>query len=133
MLSAGFAAATALLSKVGLREVDPDVAQVIRTAVVLVAVTGLVAVSGRWRDAARLTGVTWVCLTLAGLTTAASWVCYFRALAVGDASRVAAVDKLSVVMIAAAAALLLGERLGALGWLGVALAVVGIMLVSASK
>jgi bacterial/archaeal transporter family protein len=133
LVSAAFAAATAILSKVGLRGVDPDAAQLVRTAFVLVAVGLLVAATGRWRGAASFTRANWAFLALAGLATAASWVCYFRALAVGDASRVAVVDKLSVPMVAVVAVLLFSERLGVQGWLGVALAAVGAALVSLAK
>src|SRR5262245_2025159 len=117
ILSAVFAAATAILSKVGLRGVDADAAQFIRTAVVFVVVGVAAACSGAWRRTAEFTSSAWMYLALAGFATAASWLCYYRALAVGDASRVAAVDKLSVPMVAVVAAVLLSERLGAVGWL----------------
>ena len=111
-----------MLSKIGLRGTDPDVGQFVRTLVVLAAVAALIATTGRVHDLGRLSARTWMFLGLAGLATAASWICYFRALAVGDASRVAAVDKLSVPLVAVIAALAIGEQLGVLGWLGVALA-----------
>jgi transporter family protein len=130
ILSATFAAATTILSKVGVRDAHPDAAQLVRTAVVLVAVVGLIASTGRWRQVGSLSRTNLTYLTLAGLATAASWVCYYRALAAGDASRVAVVDKLSVPLVALAAVALLGERLGALGWLGIALAAVGATLVT---
>jgi len=133
MLSALLAAATAILGKLGLRGVDPDAAQFVRTFVVLIAVGILVTVGGRWRATAEFSSKTWSYLTLAGLATAGSWVCYFRALAGGDASRVAAVDKLSVPIVALVATFLLGERLGMLGTLGIVLAGVGIVLVSLAK
>jgi bacterial/archaeal transporter family protein len=133
LLSAAFAAATAILSKVGLRGVDPNAAQLVRTAVVFVAVGLLAAATRRWRDPAGFTPATWGYLVLAGLATAASWVCYFRALAVGEAARVATVDKLSVPIVAVAAVLLLGEPLGARGWLGVVLATCGAVLVGWGK
>jgi transporter family protein len=126
LLAAAFAATTAILSKVGLRGVEPDAAQVVRTAVVLAAVTCLAAASGRWRGIASFTASTWTYLTLAGVATAASWVCYFRALSTSEASRVAAVDKLSVPLVAVIGALALGERLGVQGWIGVALATRGL-------
>lgn len=133
LLSAAFAAATALLSKAGLRNVDPDAAQLVRTAIVLAATAALVITGGSLRSVTQFTGRTWLFLTLAGLATTASWVCYFRALAVGEASRVAAVDKLSVALVAVLAAILLSERLGPLGWLGVALATAGAVLISFSR
>ena len=133
LLSAAFAAATALLSKYGLRGVDPDAAQLIRTAVVLAATALLVGATGRWRAVEQFPGRTWFFLAMAGLATAASWICYFRALSVGEASRVAAVDKLSVPLVAIGAAVLLSERLGLLGWLGLLLVVIGAMLVSFAR
>jgi bacterial/archaeal transporter family protein len=133
LLSAAFAAATAILSKIGLRGVDPNAAQLVRTAVVFAAVGLLAAATGRLRDPMSFTPATWGYLVLAGLATAASWVCYFRALAVGEATRVATIDKLSVPMIAVAAVLLLGEPLGVRGWLGVALATTGAVLVGWEK
>ncbi len=133
LVSAALAAATAILSKVGLRGVDPEGAQVVRTAVVFGAVTILAAASGGWRGIASFTATTWTYLALAGVATAASWVCYFHALAASEASRVAAVDKLSVPLVAVIGALALGERLGVQGWIGVALATIGVVLVSLSK
>lgn len=133
VLSAVFAAATALLSKVALRGVDADAAQLVRTAVVLAAMAALAAMSGAWRGVREFNGRTWVCLVLAGGATAASWICYFRALAAGEASRVAAIDKLSVVIVAVVAALALGERLGSWGWFGVVLAIAGVMLISLAR
>jgi transporter family protein len=133
LLSAVFAAATAVLSKTGLRGVDADAAQAVRTAVVLLAVLALIATSGGWRAIPQFTVQTWLLLVLAGLATAASWVCYFRALAAGPASRVAAIDKLSVPLVAIFAALFLAERLGFQGWLGVMLMAAGAVLVTLAK
>lgn len=133
LLSAAFAALTAIFAKLGLRDVDPDLAQLIRTAVVLVAMAALVAATGKWRPLSSLDGRTWQWLVLSGLATGASWLCYFRALHAGTASRVSAVDKLSVLLVALFAAMILGERLSAAGWVGVALVTVGIGLLSLSK
>lgn len=133
ILSAGFAAATAILSKLGLRGVDPDAAQLVRTAVVVVALSCALLALGKVKSLSSLTQQNWTYLILAGLATAASWACYFRALKIGDASRVAAVDKLSVVMVALFAAAALQERLGPVGWLGVACAGLGAFLLSWAK
>jgi transporter family protein len=139
-LSAILAAATAILTKVGLRGIDPDLAQCIRTAVVLAAVAAFVLISGKWRHAAgdfpHLFGInarTWLYLTLAGLATAGSWMCYFRALQLGPAARVAAIDKLSVPLVAVFAALLLAERLTFTGWLGILLTAAGAALIALAK
>lgn len=133
LLSAAFAALTAIFAKLGLRDIDPDLAQLIRTAVVLAAMGALVAATGKWRPLASLDGRTLRWLVFSGLATGASWLCYFRALHAGTASRVSAVDKLSVLLVALFAAAMLGERLSFGGWLGVALTTVGIALVSFAK
>lgn len=130
LLAAIFAALTAIFAKVGLERIDADVAQLLRTAVVLVAVAIPVAYSGKWHEAAQWTGRNWLYLVLSGLATAASWICYFRALDVGDATRVAAVDKLSVAIVAVVAATLLQEHLGMRGWCGVALVTAGLIMIS---
>jgi len=130
ILSAVFAALTAILSKAGLREVDPDAAQFVRTVVVVVLLTFALLALGKLKSLSFLTTSNWTFLALAGVATAASWACYFRALKIGDASRVAAVDKLSVVMVAVFAAVALSERLGPVSWLGVAFAGAGAFLLS---
>jgi transporter family protein len=133
LMSAEFAAATALLAKLGLRGVNPDAAQLVRTAVAFAAIGALAASWGQWRGVGEFSRGTWALLVLPGVGTAASWACYFRALAVGDVGRVAAVDKLSVPLAAAVAAIALSERLSAQGWIGVALATAGVALVSLSR
>ena len=130
ILSAAFAAATAILSKLGLRDVDPDAAQLVRTAVVVVALAFAVTAIGKAKTLSTFSQRNWTYLIVAGLATAASWACYFRALKAGDAARVAAVDKLSVVMVAVIATVALNERLGPVGWLGVAFAGTGAFLLS---
>jgi bacterial/archaeal transporter family protein len=129
LAAAATAAATAVLSKAGLRGADPDAAQLVRTGVVALAIAAVVGAGGKWREAASFSVSAWTLLAMAGLATAASWLCYYRALAEGEASRVAVVDKLSVPMIGIIAALAFEERLGVRGWTGVALATIGAMLV----
>jgi transporter family protein len=133
LLSATFAALVSIFAKLSLQKIDPDLAQFLRTAVVLFGVAVPVALSGKWSGAAHWSGRTWLFLVLSGLATSASWICYFRALDVGDATRVAAIDKLSVAMVAIAAALFLQERLGLLGWCGVALVTVGLIMIGHTK
>lgn len=121
LLSAVFAALTAIFAKVGVKEVDSDVATFIRTIVILLTL-GLVLVAlGKFHSPGDLSSRTWIFLVLSGLATGASWICYFRALKLGDASLVAPVDKLSVVLVAIFGVALLGESLSGLQWLGVAL------------
>lgn len=129
LLSAGFAALTAIFAKIGVEGVDSDLATLARTLVVVVALTLLLAATGRLQPA-TLSARTMLFLTLSGLATGASWLCYFRALKLGDASRVAPVDKLSVVLVALFGAAFLGERLSAANWLGVGFIAAGTLLVA---
>jgi len=130
ILSAAFAAVTAIFAKIGVRGVDSDFATFIRTIVVVVALAALVSATGKWQGLGTVSGRTYLFLVLSGLGTGASWLCYFRALQLGDAARVAPLDKLSVVLVAVFGALFLGERLGAANWLGVGLTAAGAILVS---
>jgi transporter family protein len=130
VLSAAFAAATAILAKVGVEAIGSDLATLIRTAVVLVIAALVVALTSGFQPLSAVPGRTWLFLVLSGFATGASWLCYFRALKLGDASRVAPVDKLSVVLVAIFAALFLGERLSPQGAAGVALIAAGAMLVA---
>jgi len=100
LLSAGFAALTAIFAKIGLAGVDSDLATLIRTGVILLVLAGFVAYAGKWSNPFQLSGKTWLFLVLSGLATGASWVCYFRALKMGEASKVAPVDKLSLLLVA---------------------------------
>lgn len=113
LLSAVFAGATAILAKVGVDGVNSNVATAIRTSVVLVFawIVALAAAPAAVRAVGQLPGRTWLYLTLSGVATGLSWLCYFRALQLGPASKVAPVDKLSVVFVLVFAALFLGESL----------------------
>src|SRR2546428_7537860 len=115
--SAVFAALTAIFAKLGLEGVDSDLAARVRTAVMIVVLAGFVCATGKWSNPLALTPNTWLFLVLSGLATGASWVCYFRALKIGDASKVAPVDKLSLVLVAVFAVLFLGERRYCREWL----------------
>ena len=111
LLSALFAALTAILAKLGVAGLDANVATAIRTSVVVVF-TWLIAYAMRQPASFQvLSGKTWLFLVLSGLATGLSWLCYFRALQAGPASRVAPIDKLSVALVILLAALFLGERL----------------------
>jgi len=129
-LSAGFAALTAIFAKIGIENVNSDFATFIRTIVILLAAGLLVYVSGNWQQPASVSAKTWLFLVLSGAATGASWICYFRALKLGDAGRVAPIDKLSVVLVAVFAVLFLGERLTLPNWLGVILIASGAILVA---
>jgi transporter family protein len=110
-LSALFAAATAVLAKIGVAGVDSNLATAIRTTVVLVFTWVIAFTTAGAISVERLSGRTWLFLALSGIATGLSWLCYFRALQLGPASRVAPVDKLSVIFVIAFAAMFLGERL----------------------
>lgn len=129
MLSAFFAALTAIFAKTGLAGVDPDFATLIRTAAILVILSVFVHATGKWADPLALSGRTWTFLMLSALATGASWVCYFRALQLGDASQVAPVDKSSLVLVAVFAFAFLGERPSPREWLGIALIVAGVSII----
>jgi bacterial/archaeal transporter family protein len=113
LMSAVFASLTAIFAKIGLEGVDSDFATMIRTFIILSAIIWFVLYTGKWLDPLSLKPKTWLFLTLSGLATGASWVCYFRALKIGDAAKVAPVDKLSVVLVAIFAVTFLGEKAGA--------------------
>src|SRR5688500_4979956 len=115
--SAVFAALTAVLAKVGLEGIDSDFATLVRTVVIVAVLGALVAATGKWRSPLELPGRSTAFLVLSGLATGASWVCYFRALELGDVAKVAPVDKLSVVLAAVFAAAFLGERPAPRDWL----------------
>lgn len=130
VLSAGFAALTALLAKVGVESVNADLATLIRTLVIVLLLALIVAATGQWQDPSAIPKRTYLFLALSGLATGASWLCYFRALKLGDVARVAPIDKLSVVFVAVLGALFLGERLSGANWMGVALIAAGAVLVA---
>lgn len=133
ILSAVFAALMTTLAKLGLKDIDPDFAQLIRTAVVLPTLAALVLLTGKWQNPAAWNARTWTYLVLSGLATGASWLCYFRALNIGKASQVAAVDKLSFVLVAILAAFMLQEKLSPTGWCGIAIMATGLVIVLAAK
>lgn len=111
LLSALFAAATAVLAKIGVAHVDSNLATAIRTTVVLVFAWAIAISLGKHGELRQVDGRAWLFLTLSGLATGLSWLCYFRALQMGPASRVAPLDKLSVVLVMVFAVLFLGEKL----------------------
>ncbi|HTT47499.1 MAG TPA: EamA family transporter [Pseudolabrys sp.] len=130
VLSALFAALTAIFAKIGVENVNSDLATFIRTIVVIVTLGFLLAVTGQFQAPDKISGRTYLFLVLSGLGTGASWLCYFRALKLGEAAKVAPIDKLSVVLVAIFGVIFLGERLTAPNWLGIALIAVGAILVA---
>ncbi|MGK9199303.1 EamA family transporter [Sinorhizobium meliloti] len=130
LLSAVFAALTAIFAKIGVADITSDFATLIRTAIILVVVVSIVAVTGQWQRPTEISGRTWLFLGLSGLATGASWLAYFRALKLGDAARVAPVDKLSIIFVALFGVLFLGEKLNLINWLGVGLIAAGAILLA---
>ncbi|WP_298290082.1 EamA family transporter [Thiomonas sp.] len=130
LLSAVFAALTAIFAKVGIQGVDSDLATLIRTAIIIVVLSAFVVYTGKWANPLELPPRTWLFLGLSGLATGASWVCYFRALKIGDASKVAPVDKLSMVLVAVFAFAFLGERPSLREWSGIAMVAGGVLLLA---
>jgi transporter family protein len=128
--SAAFAALTAIFAKIGIENVNSDFATFIRTIVILVTLACILAATGQFQAPGSVSGRTYLFLVLSGLATGGSWICYFRALKIGQAAQVAPIDKLSVVLVAIFGALLLGERLSGPNWLGVALIALGAVLVA---
>ena len=133
LLSAVFAALTAVFAKVGLEGIDSDYATLLRTGVIIVVLGAFVTVSGKWRSPAELPIRSALFLILSALATGASWVCYFRALKIGAASRVAPIDKLSVVLVAIFAFVILGERPSLRDWLGILTIAAGAILLSLKR
>lgn len=130
LLSAFFAAATAILAKIGVEGVNSNLATAIRTSVVLVFAWLVAIVTRSSLSTAPISGRTWVFLTLSGVATGLSWLCYFRALQLGPASRVAPVDKLSLVFVVAGAGLFLGERVSVGTCVGVGLILGGVLVLA---
>jgi bacterial/archaeal transporter family protein len=130
VLSAIFAALTAICAKIGIQNVGSNFATLIRTVVILLVTFSIVIGMREWQPLGSIRPRTYLFLVLSGLATGASWLCYFRALQLGDAARVAPIDKLSVVLVAVFGVALLGERLSAANWLGVALIAGGAVLVA---
>ena len=130
LLSAAFAALTAIFAKVGVESVNSDFATLIRTIVILGVIAAILTASGEWQPFGSVSGRTYLFLALSGLATGASWLCYFRALKIGQAAQVAPIDKLSVVLVALFGVTFLGERLSTLSWLGIALIGGGAVLVA---
>lgn len=130
ILSAVFAAATAILAKIGVTGIDSNLATAIRTSVVLVFTWLLVLLNRSSGSMSHLSSRSWIFLTLSGIATGLSWLCYFRALQLGPASKVAPVDKLSLVLVIVAAAVFLGEPISLSTALGAALVLSGVLVLA---
>jgi bacterial/archaeal transporter family protein len=133
LLSAVFAAGTAIFAKIGIRGVDSDLATLVRTFIIFFVLATYVVAMGKWSNPLALPGKTWTFLGLSALATGASWVCYFRALQIGEASKVAPVDKFSLVLVALFAFVFLGERPNVREWSGIACVALGVVILSLKK
>ena len=130
LLSAGFAALTAIFAKVGIENVHSDFATFVRTIIILLTAGFILYLTGNWQAPSTVSPRSWFFLLLSGLATGASWICYFRALKLGEAARVAPIDKLSVVFVSVFAVVFLGERLSVPNWIGVSMIAGGAVLVA---
>jgi transporter family protein len=129
-LSACFAALTAIFAKVGVTGIDSDFATLIRTVFIFIVLAPFVWLAGKWSNPLLLPSRSLGFLGLSALATGASWVCYFRALQLGDASKVAPVDKFSLVLVAIFAFAFLGERPSSRDWFGIALVASGVLVLA---
>ena len=133
LLSAMFAALTAIFAKVGVQDINSDLATFIRTIVVLLSLALILFATGQFKQPGEISPKTWLFLVLSGLGTGASWLCYFRALKLGPASLVAPIDKLSVVLVALFSVVFLGERPSGSNWFGIALIAAGAVIIVFKK
>jgi len=133
LLSAAFAALTAIFAKVGVEDINSDLATLIRTVIVLISLSLILFATGQFNQTGPISTRSWVFLLLSGLGTGASWICYFRALKLGPATLVAPIDKLSVVLVALFGVVFLGERPSLNGWVGIALIAAGAVLIALKR
>ena len=133
LLSAVFAALTAIFAKVGVEGINSDLATLIRTVIVLITLSAILFATGQFTQPGPISARSWLFLLLSGLGTGASWICYFRALKLGPATLVAPIDKLSVVLVALFGVVFLGERPSLNGWLGIALIATGALLIALKR
>jgi bacterial/archaeal transporter family protein len=130
LLSAAFAALTAIFAKIGIENINSDFATFVRTVVIICALAAFLTATEQWQELDSVSGRSYLFLIFSGLATGASWVCYFRALKIGKAAQVAPIDKLSVVLVAIFGTLILGERPTLANWAGIALITAGAILIA---
>jgi bacterial/archaeal transporter family protein len=133
LLSAVFAALTAIFAKIGIQGVDSDLATLVRTSIIIVVLSTFIWATGKWSNPFEWSSKTWLFLMMSALATGASWVCYFRALKVGEASKVAPIDKLSLVLVAIFAFAFLGERPSLRDWVGILMVAGGILVLALKR
>lgn len=130
LASAVFASLTAIFAKLGLQGIDSDFATFIRTLVIIAALALFLTYAQKWQPLTTLSPRNWLFLVLSGLATGASWLAYFKALQLGNASQVAPIDKFSIVLVALFAVLFLGERPDKQEWLGIGLVAAGVLVLA---
>lgn len=133
LCSAVFAALTAIFAKVGLEGVNADIATLIRSVIIAVLLAVFVRYSGQWINPLTFSARNWAFLLLSSVATGASWLCYFRALQLGEAAKVAPIDKLSVILVAIFAVVFLGERPAPKDWAGISLVGAGVLLLAIKR
>ncbi|WP_404811043.1 EamA family transporter [Actinobacillus pleuropneumoniae] len=133
LISALFAAFTAIFAKVGLQGIDSDFATFIRTIVIIIALIAFLTYSNKWQPLGLLTGKNWTFLILSGIATGVSWLAYFKALQMGNASQVAPIDKFSIVLVTLFAVIFLGERPSGQDWIGIALVAAGVLTLAIKR
>lgn len=133
LASAVFASLTAIFAKVGLQGVDSDFATFIRTIVIIFALILFLTYTSKWQPLSSLSSKNWLFLVLSGLATGASWLAYFKALQMGNASQVAPIDKFSLVLVAIFAVIFLGERPSNQDWLGIGLVAAGVLTLALKR
>lgn len=133
VLSACFAALTAIFAKIGVNGIDSDFATLIRTILIACILAPFIWLTGKWSNPLALPVRSLSFLGLSAMATGASWVCYFRALQLGEASKVAPIDKFSLVLVALFACFFLGERLSLREWAGIALVATGVLVLAIKR
>lgn len=133
LASAFFASLTAIFAKMGLHGIDSDFATFIRTLIILFALGLFLTYAHKWQNISDLNGKNWLFLILSGLSTGASWLAYFKALQMGEASKVAPVDKLSLVWVVILAVIFLKERPNAQEWLGISCVAIGVFILAIKR
>ncbi len=130
VLSAVFAALTAIFAKIGIEKINSDFATFIRTIVILIVLGIILFATNQYQSLKTVSQKSLVFLVLSGIATGGSWICYFRALKIGNASQVAPIDKLSVVLVAVFGVAFLGERLSTAEWIGIFLIASGAVVIA---
>ncbi len=130
VLSAIFAALTAIFAKVGVEKINSDFATFVRTIVILLVLGVILFSTNQFQSLKTVSQKSLIFLVLSGIATGGSWICYFRALKLGNASQVAPIDKLSVVLVAIFGVIFIGEKLSVFDWIGISLIASGAILIA---